>query len=467
MTGPRTDDPRSRIPSVERLLASDAFAPLLSEAPRRLVVRVTRAVQEALREGLGSGGGPASAALDEPEWYAERVQARLAALRRPSLRRLINATGVVLHTNLGRSPLADAAREAVARVASSYSSLEYDLEVGGRGSRYTHCSGLLRELTGAEAALVVNNNAAAVVLALNTLAEGGQALISRGELVEIGGSFRIPEIMAKSGARMVEVGATNRTHRRDYEAALGPETAVILTVHRSNFRVTGFTSDVPLRELTALGRAHDVPVLDDLGSGLLVDPSALGLPREPTPADALSAGADVVTMSGDKLLGGPQAGIVLGRADLVARMRRNPLCRAFRVDKMTLAALEATLMLYRDPERARDEIPALRMLAAPVERLTERARAFGERLRDHGLEAELLPGLSAVGGGACPEAELPTMLVAPATKDLSARELAERLRASDPPVVARIAQDRVVLDLRTVRPDEEAALTEVLHRALD
>ncbi len=396
----------------------------------------------------------------DPEWWAERVASWIAEMSRPSLRRVINATGVVLHTNLGRAPLAAAAREAAARVAAGYGNLEYDLQAGERGSRYDHCAELLRELTGAEAALVVNNNAAAVVLALNTLAEGRDAIVSRGELVEIGGSFRVPEVMAKSGARMREVGSTNKTHREDYEAAISADTGAILKVHRSNFRIVGFTAEVSLAELATLGRTHGVPVVNDLGSGLLLDLESIGLPHEPTASDALRDGADVVTMSGDKLLGGPQAGIILGRAEWIARMRKNPLCRAFRVDKLTLAALEATLALYRDPELAIREVPVLRMLALGAEELEQRARLWVDRLREAGVSAEAVPGASTVGGGAYPGVELPTTLVALNAAMRSAREVEAALRQGEPAVVARIVDGRVVLDPRTVFEEEEAALLE-------
>lgn len=456
-------DARRAIPSVERLLASEAFGPLLERYPRALVVHAIQEELAARRAALaGEERAPADAAA--AAWYASRVDARLARQVAPSLRPLINATGVVLHTNLGRALLADAACSALDRVARGYSNLEYDLDSGERGSRYDHCAALLRELTGAEAALVVNNNAAALVLALNTLALGRDAVVSRGELVEIGDSFRIAEIMTQSGARLIEVGATNRTHRRDYEAVLSATTAVLLKVHRSNFRVSGFTTEVALAELTEIGRAYGVPVLNDLGSGLLVDGRDLGLPPEPTPADALRAGADLVTLSGDKLLGGPQAGIVLGRRELVARLRRNPLCRALRVDKLTLAALEATLALYRDPARARREIPTLRMLGLGAEELAARARAFADRLRAADIAATTLAGASAVGGGAYPDASLPTTLVA-LDVEVAADDVAERLRAGTPPVVARIQDGRVVLDLRTVAPEEEADLAEAVRRA--
>jgi L-seryl-tRNA(Ser) seleniumtransferase len=456
-------DARRAIPAVERLLASEAFRPLLALNPRPLVVRALQEELSALRAALAAGGPPAGHAAD-PAWYAARVEERLAQRTRPSLRTVINATGVVLHTNLGRAVLADAARLALDRVARAYSNLEYDLEAGERGSRYEHCAALLTELTGAEAALVVNNNAAALVLALNTLALGREAIVSRGELVEIGDSFRIAEIMARSGARLVEVGATNRTHRRDYEQALSASTGILLKVHRSNFRMSGFTSEVPLAELTGIARARGVPLLNDLGSGLLVDGRGFGLPPEPTATDALRAGADLVTMSGDKLLGGPQAGIVLGRRDLIQQLRRNPLCRALRVDKLTLAALEATLALYRDPAAARREIPTLRMLALGADELAARAQAFAERLRAGGVAAGTQAGASAVGGGAYPDAVLPTTLV---TLDVDAPPdgLARRLRHGAPPVVARIQEGRVVLDLRTVTPEDEDDLARAVIRA--
>lgn len=457
-------DPRRSIPSVDRLLASEPFSKLLDRAPRQVVKGLIQAIQGEVRSEL-SGGGIPVAGWWETGWFAERVRERLDAMERPSLRRVINATGVVLHTNLGRAPLAAVARAAVERVAASFSNLEYDLEAGRRGSRYDHCAAILKELTGAEAALVVNNNAAAVVLALNTLAEGRAAVISRGELVEIGGSFRIPEIMAKSGALMREVGATNKTHRSDYEAALTDDVGAILKVHRSNFRLVGFTAEVSLSELASLARARGVPLINDLGSGLLIDLTDLGLPYEPTAGDVIRQGADLVTMSGDKLLGGPQAGIILGSEALIARMRANPLCRAFRVDKLTLAALEATLMLYRDPARARREIPVLRMLSLTAEEVAMRARPMLARWAARGLDVELEAGASAVGGGAYPGAELATTLISIERQGLSAAELERRLRMSDPAVIARIVGDRVVLDLRTVLPEEEEVLARVVEDA--
>ncbi len=455
-------DPRRRIPAVDTLLESEAFRALMAEAGRAPVLAAVRAIQDGLRGDLESARA-AGERLDEPRWYADRVRERLARGARPSLAPVINATGVVLHTNLGRAPLARAAREAV-QAAASYATLEYDPDSGTRGSRYDHCIPLLRELTGAEDALVVNNNAGAVVLALNTLAEGRVALISRGELVEIGGSFRIPEIMARSGARMGEVGATNRTHAADYRDALDDQTGLVLKVHRSNFRVEGFTAEVDEWELAAIAREAGVPFVHDLGSGAILDLTRFGLPPEPTAGMALEHGADLVTMSGDKLLGGPQAGIVLGRAALVERLRRNPLCRAMRPDKLTLAALEATLALYRDPDRAVAEVPVLRMVAADREGLRERAARLASVLEDRDVDGEPVDVADAVGGGAYPGVELPGAAVA---VHGPAEALARALRLGEPRVVARVRDGRVLLHVRTVESAEEPPLAAAVQAALE
>jgi L-seryl-tRNA(Ser) seleniumtransferase len=383
------------------------------------------------------------------------VSAALALREQPSLRPVLNATGVVLHTNLGRAPLPQAALDAIASVAAGYSNLEYDLEQGARGSRYAHCVALLRELTGAEDALVVNNGAAALVVTLNTLATGRDAIVSRGELVEIGGSFRIPDIMEKSGARLVEVGTTNRTHLHDYTAALGPDTGAVVKVHRSNFAMAGFVSDVPVSELAAACRVRGVPVVHDLGSGLFLSLEPWGLRGEPVAREAIRDGATAVTMSGDKLLGGPQAGIILGDAQLMTRIRSNPLTRALRVDKLTLAALTATLALYRDPERAVREIPALALLCEPVEALAVRAGRMRDALAAAGCAAVVVPGEGSVGGGAFPAAPLPSVALALAG---DARALERALRGGSPPVIARIANDRLLLDLRAVPERDDARL---------
>jgi L-seryl-tRNA(Ser) seleniumtransferase len=456
-------DLRRRLPSVDEVLREPAVRELETRHGREPVLRQLRPLLEEARALAGRGDetslGAALSAL------TDRLAARLAAAAAPSLVSVINATGVVIHTNLGRAPLSAAAAARVAAVASSYSNLEFDLAAGERGSRETHAEGRLRALLGAEATAVVNNNAAAVLLAVNTLAEGREVVVSRGELVEIGGSFRIPDILRKGGARLREVGTTNRTRLADYEAALGPDTGLILKVHPSNFRIVGFTGAPTLPELAALARARRLPLVEDLGSGAL-GPLPSGIP-EPTVAASLEAGADLVTFSGDKLLGGPQAGLLAGRKPVVDALRRNPLYRALRVDKMTLAALDSVLAAH-ETGRAVDEVPVVRMLALSAEDVRRRAKPLAERLAQEvpGLETTLAPGGSAVGGGAAPGTEVPTTLLALAHPARSAARLAADLRAGDPPVVARVADDRLVLDLRTVSPDEEPALADALLRAL-
>ena len=462
-------DARRTIPAVDGLLAGAAFAKLLEELPRARVLAATRAVQDRLRAQLAGGEAP-PAGIAEPQWYAAAVRAELARWQQPSLIPVLNATGVVLHTNLGRAPLPAAALAALSSTASGYCNLEYDLGVGRRGSRYHHCVTQLRRLTGAEDALVVNNNAAALVLALNSLALGREAVISRGELVEIGGEFRVSEIMGRSGALMVEVGATNRTHLRDYAAAIGERTAVVLKVHRSNFALSGFVAEVPTRELATLAHQRGLPLLHDLGSGLLspLNVPALaavpGLAAEPTIDQALEHGADLVTASGDKLLGGPQAGILCGRAELIAACRANPLCRALRVDKLTIAALAATLALYLDPERACAEVPALRMLSLPLETVTARAEHMADLLRARGIAATTIDATSQVGGGALPEATIPTRVLA-LLHFRGAAALERSLRDGTPPVVGRIQDERVLLDPRTVPEALDLALVDAVIAA--
>lgn len=443
-------DARRQLPSVSALLETAGVRALLDRSPRSVVVDAVRTAIAAARDG--------AAPDTEAAWLAAITNA-LRTAERPSLRPVINATGVVLHTNLGRAPLASAAIEALVGAATGYTNLEYDIEHGARGSRYDHCASLLCELTGAGGALVVNNGAAALVLVLNTLANGRDAIVSRGELVEIGGSFRIPDIMARSGARLVEVGATNRTHKADYESAMRVETGALLKVHRSNFTVDGFVAEVDTRDLATLGRDRGIPLIHDLGSGLLIQLDSLGLTGEPTAGDVIRAGASVVTMSGDKLLGGPQAGIIVGDAALVTQMRENPLVRALRVDKLTLAALEATLMLYRDPARALKDIPVLWMLGIPVAALWTRAEALCAQL--HGA-AEVIASEASVGGGAFPSARIASVALAIRG---DAQRIEERLRLGHPVVIARIADDRVVLDLRTIGADD-ATLVAVIKAAL-
>jgi L-seryl-tRNA(Ser) seleniumtransferase len=448
-------DQRRALPSVSALLESAGVRALLADAPRALVVDAVRDVVAGVRER----GAPAP---EDAEAWSRAIARRIADGRRPSLRPVINATGVVLHTNLGRAPLPRVALDAIARVAGGYSNLEYDLAGGARGSRYAHCAALLVELTGAEDALVVNNCAAALVLVLNTVAAGREAILSRGELVEIGGSFRVHEIMAKSGARLREVGSTNRTHLADYANAIGAETGALLKVHRSNFEVVGFTAETGVRELAPLARDRNVPIVHDLGSGLLIPLDDIGLRGEPTARDALAAGASVVVMSGDKLLGGPQAGIILGEARHLAAMRANPLARSYRVDKMTLAALEATLALYREPEVARREIPALQLLGAPLAAVRTRALRCEEALRAQGVACELVDSDASVGAGAFPTARLPSVALALAG---DAERWAAALRAGEPAVVGRVHEGRLLIDLRAVPDDDVAALASALVAA--
>jgi L-seryl-tRNA(Ser) seleniumtransferase len=418
------------LPSVDEL-ARAVEDPLAVEAARTVLARA----REEIRAGFDPGD------------LGERLQSELVVARRPALRRAINATGVIVHTNLGRAPLADTALERVLEIGRGYSNLEYDVTAGSRGSRQDHVAGLLRRLTGAEAALVVNNNAAAVMLALAALAEGREVLVSRGELIEIGDGFRIPDVLARSGARLVEVGTTNRTRAADYEREVRPETALLLRVHQSNFRVVGFASLPSVAELAEVARRHALPLVDDLGSGVLVD-----LPGEPTVRESLAAGADLVCFSGDKLLGGPQAGIVVGRADLVERLRRHPLQRALRADKLTLAALEGTLGLYLDPERALRAIPVLRMLVEPAESIEARARRLAE-LVDETVEETI----GRVGGGALPLTELPSFACA------VEEELAAPLRDAEPPVIGVLRDGRLLLDCRTLTDAEVDEVAEAVR----
>jgi L-seryl-tRNA(Ser) seleniumtransferase len=432
------------LPSVDEL-ARQTGDPLAVEAARALIERARREI----RSGVDPGD------------LADRLRAELEDARRPRLRRVVNATGVIVHTNLGRAPLAKAALDRVGEAARGYSNLEYDLASGARGSRQEHCAAVLRRLTGAEAALVVNNNAAAVLLALAALAEGREVIVSRGELIEIGDGFRIPDVLARSGARLVEVGTTNRTRAADYEEAIGPETALLLRVHQSNFRLVGFEERPTLRELASVAARHGLPLVDDLGSGclrpsntlLLADGSSpmgergasntLLLANEPSAREALSDGADLVCFSGDKLLGGPQAGIVAGRAELVERLRRHPLQRALRADKLALAALEGTLALYLDPERARREVPVLRMLTEPAPAV----RARADRLAGL-VGGEVEQTAARVGGGALPLAELESWACA------LEEELAAPLRSGEPPVVGIVRDGRLLLDCRTLTEAE-------------
>jgi L-seryl-tRNA(Ser) seleniumtransferase len=459
------------LPKVDELFLLPSLQSLLKEHHRPLIVESIRRAVDKRRQEILRGAEVREippAAADREKWAAA-VKEELAGILRPSLRPVINATGVVLHTNLGRAPLAADALEHILETASGYSNLEFDLKTGERGSRYEHVEELLCRLSGAESALVVNNNAGAVFLSLNTLAEGREVVVSRGQLVEIGGSFRIPDVMKKSGARLVEVGTTNRTHLRDYEQAITEKTALLLRVHTSNFRILGFTAEVPLRELVALGGAKNLPVMDDLGSGCLIDLTRFGLDPEPTVQEAVQAGAEVVTFSGDKLLGGPQAGIIVGKKSCLDPIKKNPLNRALRIDKLTLAGLESTLRFYLEGEQALTRLPAFRMLTVPLADLERRSRRFLKTLSGElgtRCRLRLKNGSSQVGGGALPIQELPTKVLALSPAGLSAGELEKRLRNGKPPVVVRIQENEVLLDLRTVAKEEEKTLIKALREAL-
>jgi L-seryl-tRNA(Ser) seleniumtransferase len=451
------------LPSVDALVRHVAARPETRTLPRPRLTALVRDILDAERQRLRTGRGGAS----DPEALAARVLEQVKRSGPFSLRPVINATGVVLHTNLGRALLAPLAMERLGRIGGEYSNLELDLASKERGSRYAHVEALLRRLTGAEDALVVNNNAAAVLLALETLAHGREVIVSRGELIEIGGEFRIPDIMLRSGAVLREVGTTNRTHARDYAGAINPATALLLKVHASNYRVVGFTADVGSRELVELARERGIPVMEDLGSGSLVDLRPWGFPHEPTVQEVVSAGVDLVSFSGDKLLGGPQAGIIVGRRELVGRLKKNPWNRALRIDKLTLAALEATLYEY-DAGRALQTVPTLRMLTEPlaaVRRRAQRVMAKLPRELRSALSASVVGHQAQVGGGALPTVELPTAAVALGPSPEQARAFDEALRAGDPPVIGRIADDRLLLDCRTVLPTQVAALANAIAAA--
>lgn len=454
------------LPSVDRVLVALAEHPDLISVPRPLLKDLVNTFLELRRADIRAGRvkQPDDLALER---LLPDMTTFICAGAGPHFRRVLNATGVVVHTNLGRSLLAEDAIRAVEDACRNYSNLEFDLATGKRGSRYSHVEDLLRRLTGAEAALVVNNNAAAVLLTLETLAAGREVIISRGQLVEIGGSFRIPDVMTKSGAILHEVGATNRTHFADYEKAVNEQTGALMRVHTSNFRVVGFTKEVPLTELRLLADRHGLPLIEDLGSGALI--RLPGFDDEPLVQDVVHDGADVVTFSGDKVLGGPQAGIIVGRAEFVDRIKKNPMNRAMRIDKMTLAALEATLRLCLEPEHARETVPTLRMIAAPFETLKSQAGRLARLLRSQlGSVADITTrrDMSRVGGGAHPEKDLPTVLVEIKPHHCSLEDVRARLLCTDPPLVGRVECGALCLDPRTLRPDEHSLVARALCAAL-
>jgi len=452
------------LPGVDAWLSSEQGTTLCAEYSRAEVVVVMRSHLDRIRGGLEQGRGELpELASDE---YTDLLRADLIQRRSNSLQPVINATGIVIHTNLGRSPLADEAIQAMEQVSQGYSNLEYDLDAGVRGSRNSHVARLLCELTGAEAALVVNNCAAAVLLVLRVLAESGEVVVSRGELIEIGGSFRMPDVIAQSGARMVEVGTTNRTTIRDFATALTDETRLLLTSHPSNYRIVGFTASPDPRELAKLANDRRLILVRDLGSGSLRQMKQFGV-TEPTVADCISEGSHIVTFSGDKLLGGPQAGIIVGRVDLIERLRQHPMARALRIDKLSLAALGATLMLYQEPNDPFERVPVLRMISQSQSTVAQRAEQVAKQLEGiPGITVSLDDAVSYAGGGALPMSELASKVVKLEGADASAAEIAAKLRAANRPVICRIYQDSVRLDLRTVLPDQSSELVDSVREAL-
>ena len=454
-----TDNPYRELPSVDSLLADERVRALSAEYSGDTVIALVREELDTRRTAIGQG--EAAPAFND---IIAAIDGRVRSVLAPSLRPALNATGVIIHANLGRAPLSDEALAAMTEIARGYSNLEFDVDAGERGSRHGHVEAQICRLTGAEAAMAVNNNASAVLLALSALATGREVVISRSQLVEIGGGFRIPDVMAQSGCRLAEVGTTNRTYLRDYEAALNEETAALMRVHSSNFKVVGFTASVTLEELAQLARERGLALIDDLGSGCLLDTTQFGLPPEPTPRESLAAGADVALFSGDKLLGGPQAGIIAGKRDAIEKLRGHPLSRALRMDKASIAALAATLNHYLKDE-ALEKIPVWRMIAMPLDAIARRAKrwasAAGERVPDN--QASVIDGRSLIGGGSLPEEGLPTKLLAIRGE---AERLARRLREHETPVIARIERDTVLLDPRTVHPREDKIVVAALRAAL-
>ncbi len=457
------------LPSVDEILKSEKGLEWQTAYPRRYVLKAIREIIEGNRQAIHK---------DEikevsVESLLPDIQKRIERLSAFSLKPVINATGVVIHTNLGRSVLSEEILENVKKVACGYSNLEYDIEKGERGKRYSHIQRLLNEITGAESSLIVNNNAAAVFVCLSALAKGKEVIVSRGELVEIGGSFRVPDVMSASGAILREVGTTNKTHLRDYESAINENTALLLKVHQSNFRTIGFTKSVEIEELAALGRKHNIPVMFDLGSGCLIDLKPYGIHIEPTVQEIVKSGCDIVTFSGDKLLGGPQGGVIVGKAELLEKIAKNPLMRAVRIDKLTLATFEAVLMHYLDEDKAKKEIPTLKMLLQDVKEIRQRAKKIAQRLkRDLGAsyediaKIEVIEDSSQSGGGALPEIEFKTYVVAIKPKKLSVNKLEERLRHGRPPIITRIKEDSLIIDARTIGNHEVEVLVKGITAAL-
>jgi L-seryl-tRNA(Ser) seleniumtransferase len=455
----------SQLPSVDECLKSSYGGKWLDSFPRKTVLRAIRDVIDSRRKEI-LNGATADVSIDAISHDIEKTIKKYSAYK---LRPLINATGVVIHTNLGRSILSDKAIDHVTKTARSFSNLEYEITTGKRGKRYSNIKDIITELTGAEDAVVVNNNAAAVLICLDTFAKGKEVIVSRGELVEIGGSFRIPEVMKASGAILREVGTTNKAHLADYENALCGNTALLLKVHQSNYRVIGFTEEVPIEKLLKIGKEYKIPVVDDLGSGCMIDLKKYGVHGEPTVQEVVKTGADIVTFSGDKLLGGPQAGIIIGKEKYIQKIQKNPLLRAMRIDKMTLASLEATFMQYLDEEKAIKEIPTLRMLTESADVIKRRAKkilsSLKKNIADH-AKLEVVPDESQAGGGSLPEINFPTFAVSIKPSNISVNELEKRLRLGSPPVIARIKGDALLMDARTVQEGEIKMLVSSVIAAL-
>ncbi|OSB10172.1 L-seryl-tRNA(Sec) selenium transferase [Paraclostridium bifermentans] len=459
----------AQLPSVDEMLNQEMIINALNEYPRNILLEgIRESIEEKRREIVElkeENFDKFDITIDE---VVRKTINKCNLKYSLSLKKVINATGTVLHTNLGRSLLSESIKDELWESASRYSNLEYDIDRGQRGSRYTHLTDTIKRLTGAEDVLVVNNNAAAVLLVLSTMAKGGEAIVSRGELVEVGGSFRIPSIMALSGADLVEVGSTNKTHLKDYEEAINENTKVLMKVHTSNYRILGFTQSVDVDELCELGKKHDLPVIEDLGSGVFLDISKYGLSYEPTVLDSIRKGADVVTFSGDKMLGGPQAGIIVGKKEYIEKMKKNQLTRALRVDKLTICALEATLRMYLDEEKARKEIPTLKMLTYTMDELEEKANNLYEKIKhlDKYANITIEDGLSQVGGGSMPLETIDSKVISITPKNINVSTLEKKLRLSDAHIIARVYDDKYVLDSRTIFEDEFEIVKNELEKAL-
>lgn len=454
------------LPKVDEILEDEAIKGLLKKVPRKIVLNAIRQELESLRHRIEKEELDQEGLMAELDSLIANVIKTAMDLDSYKLRRVVNGTGTIIHTNLGRSLLNDEVLDHVKEVSSSYSNLEYDIEKGQRGSRYSILESMICDITGAEAALVVNNNAAAVLLALSSLCKDKEVLVSRGELIEIGGSFRIPEVMEQSGAHLVEIGTTNKTHLRDYEEAINENTAALLKVHTSNYRILGFTSSVPAKDLVALKDKYNIPIIEDLGSGVLIDLSKYGLDYEPRVQDSLLKGVDIVTFSGDKLLGGPQAGIIVGKDSYISKMKRNPLTRALRVDKFVIAALEATFKYYLQEERAIEEIPTLNMLTMTIDKINNKALELYKMLKDSRidltLDIEIVDSHSEVGGGSLPLEELPSKCITLESDDYSIDEIEKRLRIYHTPIITRIYKDKIYLDLRTIKEEEFTIIVDAL-----